>query len=175
MLTSWHPDERIHGEKVILREKRLADALNDYSWGIDKELMRLDATEPIKISFSEFLLIHAEELGHRSKKHRRLAIETSGGKHIGNCTYYNIDHLRKETELGIMIGNREYWGRGYGSDAILALTDHIFNEIGLERVYLRTLDTNIRAQRCFEKCGFVVYGRVVKQGLHFFTMELCRQ
>jgi RimJ/RimL family protein N-acetyltransferase len=162
------------GQKVILREKQLADAAIDYVWETDSELMDLDAAEATKVSFSEFLVYYAEVINHQSKRNRRFAIETLDGKYIGNCGYYNVDNLQKETEIGIMIGDREYWGKGYGSDAVATLVRYIFQEVGLERIRLYTLTTNVRAQRCFEKCGFVSSGRVAKNGFEFIVMELYR-
>ena len=53
-----------------------------------------------------------------------------------------------------MIGNRDYWGLGYGTDSVNALLGHIFTTTTLDRVYLHTLDWNVRAQRAFAKSGF---------------------
>lgn len=172
MVTTRGPALRLMGRKVILREKELADAANDYAWGSDRELMRLEAAEPLNTTFAEFLTSYAE--GMRNGKHRRFAIETVDGRHIGNCTCYNIHSFRKEADLGIMIGDRHYWGKGYGSDAVATLVDHIFYDMGLRKISLRTLVWNVRAQRCFEKCGFVPCGRIVKQGYEFVKMELYR-
>jgi len=169
-----HQETKQLGQKVILRSKRLADAANDYLWETDSEMMSLDAAEAIKISFSEFLVSYAEEVNNQSKRHRRFAIETISGRHIGNCSYYNVDNLRKETDLGILIGDREYWEKGYGSDALATLVRHIFDDVGLKRIRLLTLSSNIRAQRCFEKCGFFSCGRIVKKGDEFIVMELYR-
>lgn len=172
MLSTGHREIK-QGQKVILREKRLDDATNDYAWGTDSGLMHLDAAETIQMPFSEFLVHYAEGI-NKTKRHRKFAIETLSGKHIGNCTYYDVDKLRKETEIGLIIGDREYWGKGYGSDAVATLVRHIFDEVGVERIHLRTLASNVRAQRCFEKCGFVSSGRTVQKGYEFIVMELHR-
>lgn len=164
----------IKGRKVVLREKRLSDAENDYTWRCDRELARLDAAPPSRLSFSEFTMSYAEELRHPSRRRRRLAIDTLDGKHIGNCMYYDIDERKGEAEIGIMIGNRDYWDQGYGTDAITTLVRHIFEEVGLERLYLNTLNWNLRAQRCFEKCGFVPYRHLSRGGDEFVVMELQR-
>ena len=164
----------LRGKKVILREKRFSDVENDYAWGIDTELMNLDAAQCYSITFAEYSALYCEELACQNGRQHRYAIEAMDGRHIGNCTYYNIDHTRKEAELGIMIGDREYWGKGYGSDVVMTLADHMFHDVELEKIRIRTLDWNIRAQRCFRKCGFVPCGRVSKRGYEFVKMELCR-
>ncbi|MBE0415631.1 MAG: GNAT family N-acetyltransferase [Dehalococcoidia bacterium] len=162
------------GQKVVLREKRLEDAAKDYAWRSDYELARLDAAPTLKISFMDFLASYADELRLPSPRRRRFAIETLDGMHIGNCMYYDIDDGKGQAELGIMIGERDYWDQGYGTDAITTLLEHIFNTTSLERIYLKTLEWNIRAQRCFEKCGFVPYKRVKRCNSNFIVMEIYR-
>lgn len=164
----------IKGRKVVLREKRLSDGAEDYAWRCDPELARLDATPPSRLSFSEFLMSYAEELRYPSSKRRRFAIDTLNGEHIGNCMYYDIDEKRGEAEIGIMIGDRDYWDQEYGADAITTLVRHIFRETGLDRLYLSTLNWNLRAQKCFAKCGFVPCGRVSRGRDNFVIMELKR-
>ncbi|MDD5093973.1 MAG: GNAT family N-acetyltransferase [Dehalococcoidia bacterium] len=160
------------GDKIVLREKRLTDAVSDYAWETDGELMDLDAAEALQMPFAEFLVHYAEIINHQNKRNHRFGIETLDGKYIGNCGYYNLDPISKEAEIGIMIGDREYWGKGYGSDAVATLVRHVFLDVGLEKIRLLTLNSNIRAQMCFEKCGFVSSGRMVKNKYEFVVMEL---
>jgi len=164
----------LKGKKVVLREKRWEDVTNDYAWRSDDELARLDAAEPLKIPYTEYLFEHATELNSPSERRRRFAIESLDGKHIGNCMYYDIDKKKGQTELGIIIGDRNYWEQGYGTDAVTVLLDHIFSATSLNRVYLKTLNWNARAQACFQKCGFVPCGQVKKRNNNFVTMELTR-
>jgi len=160
--------------KVILRKKTLSDARDDYRWQKDAELARLDAGAPRNISYARFLAEYSFELYYPLGDRREFAIESPVGVHIGNCVYYNISISRGEAELGIIIGERDYWGKGYGTAAINALLEHVFTHTGINRVYLKTLDWNIRAQRCFAKCGFKPAGNLVKNGYNFVSMELYR-
>ena len=167
-------EELIRGEMVVLREKRIQDAEDDYAWRTDEELARLDATRPLKMSFEDFRRFSSEELNYAYPSSRRLAIDTFDGVHIGNCMYYDVDVRRRQAELGIMIGDREYWGAGYGTDSVLALLIHIFQETPLERVYLHTLDWNDRARRSFVKAGFRELKEVRRSGMDFVLMEIHR-
>jgi len=164
----------LKGKRVILRAKRLEDAANDYKWRSDVELARLDAASPIKASFSDYLVSYAEELRYPTPWHERFAIDTLDGVHIGNCMYFDIDEGKKQAELGIVIGDRSYWGKGYGTDAICTLLKHIFETTKLERIYLNTLEWNIRAQKSFAKCGFKNCGRLLRDGHGFLVMEIYR-
>jgi RimJ/RimL family protein N-acetyltransferase len=159
------------GSKVRLRPKRLQDAANDYGWRRDAELCRLDAAIPILCSFEEFLENYVEELHHPSLSYR-FAIETLDGKHIGNCSYFNIEET--ESEMGIMIGDRAYWNQGYGADAILTSLNHIFSQTKLKRIHLKTLTWNFRAQKCFQKCSFVPCGQLIRGDHTFIIMEIRR-
>ena len=160
------------GTKVRLREKKLADARNDYQWQTNSELAQLDAMPLLTISFSRYLIDYTAMLRNPSPKRRTFAIETLDGRHIGNCVYYNIDREKGEVEVGIMIGERDCWDMGYGTDAVTTLVDYIFNGKGMRRIYLKTLGWNQRAQRCFRKCGFTPCGEMARNGYHFVLMEI---
>ena len=163
------------GYKVVLREKRLSDALNDYNWRVDEELAYLDAAAPLKMSYDAYLRMYQDELRYPTPWSSRFAIDTFAGKHIGNCMYYDIDHIRGRTELGILIGDRDYWSRGYGTDAVNTLLDHIFSSTPLRVVYLHTLEWNIRAQKAFAKSGFLPIKSIRRNGLEFLLMEIRRK
>ncbi len=164
----------IIGNKVRLRNKRLADARDDYRWQTDPELVRLDAVPLLTIAFAQYLSEYSSELRNPSSGRHQFAVETVEGEHIGNCVYYGIDETKGEAELGIMIGKRDYWDKGYGADTVTTLVDHVFRQTGLRRIYLKTLDSNVRALKCFEKCGFTPCGQMVKDGFSFELMEIRR-
>jgi RimJ/RimL family protein N-acetyltransferase len=165
----------IRGNKTRLREKKLADVRNDFHWQADSDLARLDAAPVLVMPFSLYLLDYATALRRSQANRYPLAIETLEGKHIGNCTCYDIDENRKEAQLGIIIGNRDYWDKGYGADAVNTLVDHVFRTTQLRRLYLKTLEWNLRAQNCFAKCGFKVFGHLHRNGYDFTLMELKRE
>jgi RimJ/RimL family protein N-acetyltransferase len=161
--------------RILLRNKILSDARNDYDWQRDRELVRLDATTPINCSFKEYLADYADELRYPSSLRHSFAVETHDGKHIGNCVYYNINEAKGEAELGIMIGDRHYWDKGYGTDAVSALIDHIFQRTKLNRIYLKTLTSNSRAHKCFQKCNLKPCGYLKRDGYEFLLMEIHRK
>ena len=164
----------ISTSKIIIREKRLADAWDDYTWETDPELAELDAAPILATTFSQYLADYANQLRNSLPTSQRFAVDSPDRKHIGNCSYYNISETRGETELGIMIGNRDYWDKGYGSSAVTTLVNHIFHQTSLNRIYLKTLVSNTRAQKCFQKCGFTSYGHLDKDGFSFVLMEIYR-
>lgn len=168
-MTSEMQANRLQGQKVVLREKQLEDAERDYRWATDHELTRLDAAEPYPMPYSTYLMSYPNGIFDSEKK--QFAIESLDGIHIGNCTCYNIDRIHKEAEMGILVGDRDYWGKGYGADAVIILMKYIFEYLGMTRIFLHTLEWNIRAQECFKRCGFVPCGHIVRRGQEFIEME----
>lgn len=171
-MTTTVNGEVARGELVILREKRLGDAHNDFRWRSDSDLARYDAARPFSATYHDYLALYRDELSYPSPYRRSLAVESQDGRHIGNVMYYNIDGVRREAEIGITIGERDFWSRGYGRDAVLTLVKHIFQVTHFRRVYLKTLDWNVRAQRSFEAAGFRICGRSRRGANSFVVMEL---
>ena len=161
------------GDKVRLRPRRLEDAAAEYRWRTDEELCRLDASEPLVQTCNEFLQRYTVEMEFPGLTYT-LAIDALDGTHIGTCSLFNFDLAGSIAETGIMIGEKPYWGRGYGKDAMNTFILDIFETSGLQRLMLRTLDWNGRAQACFEKCGFVPSGDVVRGEHRFIIMQVER-
>jgi diamine N-acetyltransferase len=80
--------------------------------------------------------------------------------HIGSCGFFKINWRNRHGEVGILIGAREYWGWGYGTDAMTTLVSWGFGTLNLNRIYLRVFADNLRAIRCYQKTGFVEEGRL---------------
>ncbi len=166
----------ITGTKIKLREKGAADAREDWEWHRDKELTHLDGVSPTKLTYEQYVSYFSREMRYFVTPSRHVfAIETLNGLHIGNCAYYDIDEDDGEAELGILIGNRDYWNKGYGEDVINTLLSHIFEKTKLKRIYLKTLEENKRAQACFKKCGFVPYVTMDMDNSSFVFMEITRR
>ncbi len=173
-MTAVVEGELARGTLVVLRTKTMADGPRDYAWRCDPELAAFDAARPFSGSYSEYLAIFGDELAYPSPYRRTIGIEDMDGSHIGNVMYYNVDYQRREAEIGITIGVREFWGRGYGTDIMRAFLRYLFEHTVLDRIYLKTLDWNVRAQRCFEKAGFVRHGTARRGEYGFVLMDVRR-
>ncbi|MBI4786340.1 MAG: GNAT family N-acetyltransferase [Chloroflexi bacterium] len=73
---------------------------------------------------------------------------------IGNCGLHNLDLKNRCAVFGIFIGDKNYWSKGYGTDATRTLLRFAFEQLGLNRVELEVYDYNPRAMRAYEKAGF---------------------
>ena len=78
---------------------------------------------------------------------------------IGIIGFDSIDFRNQKAEFGnILIGDKSYSGKGYAKEASLSLLKYGFNELNLNRVYLRCYKSNISAIKMYEKCGFKLEG-----------------
>lgn len=79
---------------------------------------------------------------------------------IGNCGLHQIDWVSRSAIFGIIIGEKEYQDKGYGTEAVLLMLKYAFEILNLNRVELTVYDFNKRAIRCYEKAGFILEGRL---------------
>lgn len=83
-----------------------------------------------------------------------LIVLREGDRPIGNCGFHAVHVPNRSAELGILIGEEEFQGRGYGAEAMRLLCGYGFNRLNLHRIGLRVYAYNRRAIRCYEKVGF---------------------
>ena len=79
---------------------------------------------------------------------------------LGIIDLYVANWPARDTFVGIGIGDREFWGKGYGTDAMKVILRYAFTEINMNRVSLTVFEYNPRAIRSYEKVGFLHEGRV---------------
>ncbi|XTR36995.1 GNAT family N-acetyltransferase [Paraclostridium tenue] len=79
---------------------------------------------------------------------------------IGNVGFPKLDYINRTGEVGIFIGDKNYWGNGYGKEALELLLDFGFNLLNLNNIYLRVYSFNTQAIRCYKKIGFKEAGRL---------------
>ena len=78
---------------------------------------------------------------------------------IGSCGLMDVDQCNRSAEIGIVIGDKTYWGKGYGTEAMRLLLDYAFRYLNLHNVMLRVYSYNPRGVACYEKVGFKAIGR----------------
>lgn len=114
------------------------------------------------LSFSEPISMEDEERWYEQllmdKSSRVYIIETVEGDYIGNLGLHEIDLHNRKTEMGLFIGDKKLWGKGYGTEAVLLGLRLAFEGLNLNKVFLRTFMNNKRAQKCYEKAGFTKEG-----------------
>ncbi len=140
----------------------------------DPEIAHLNGTPPSRMPL--WLLRRVLKADSRRRDRETFGIfDTSNGPeaYIGTIELYDVRH--DAATLGIIIGERSHWSRGFGSEAVAALLEHAFTDLGLERVTLSTFGDNERAQAAFKKVGFHEKRRfLTPRGRVDVQMELTR-
>jgi RimJ/RimL family protein N-acetyltransferase len=95
-----------------------------------------------------------ESVHERTEDHLFGIALREGERLIGTCGLHGTSLPHRKGELGILIGEKEAQGQGYGAEAIGLLLDYGFGTLGLHRVGLSVYSNNGRGIRCYEKCGF---------------------
>jgi RimJ/RimL family protein N-acetyltransferase len=79
---------------------------------------------------------------------------------IGNTDLHDISHFHRTAEFGLMIGAKDLWGRGYGTETARLMLDYGFHGLGLHNVMLRAFSHNERGLRAYRRAGFREFGRL---------------
>ena len=145
----------MEGRLIRLRgyEKSDLDAL--MKWWHDEEVTQFIAGGLFPASTLEEARFIETVAAGKDPANKIFAIETlAEHSYIGTISLHNINWGCRHAELGMVIGEKDYWGRGYRTDAVLVLLRLAFDKVGLHRVQLHVFDFNERAISCYEKCGF---------------------
>lgn len=107
-------------------------------------------------------------------------LENDEWVHIGNTGLHNVETVHSSAEFGIMIGEKAYWNKGYGREALRLILQHGFGNLNLHRIYLYVFENNLRGIRVYETVGFkregVLRDDVYKNGryLNVLIMSILR-
>jgi len=154
---SWFP-EAIEGRTVVLRPHAARNVAAFTRWYADPEVARLTRYQDGPMPPDEVRrFFEARVTGPGSLALAIHLRETD--RLIGTCAFSQLDGDNGSALFHITIGERECWGRGYGTEATALMLDHAFGPLGLHRVGLSVFAFNERAVGAYRKVGFVVEGR----------------
>jgi len=143
-----------YGSRVRLAPLTQADVPTLARWQQDSEYLRLLAAEPA-FPKNEQQVSEWVRDGQRGRDNFLLGIRTqTDDELIGFIELGEVSWTHRNSWVAIGIGERGYWGRGYGQEAMSLLLDFAFNELNLHRVQLTVYSYNERAIRLYEKLGF---------------------
>ena len=144
----------LEGKLVNLRALEPGDLDRDVQWVNDRDVTRFLAMRyPISKAEEERWL--RDRPPNDFSNGVFCAIETKDGVHIGNLNLFQVYPEDRKACLAVTIGEKECWSQGYGGDAVVTLLRFGFHEMGLNRVWLTTVEYNERAIACYKRCGFV--------------------
>lgn len=149
---------RLEGEKVVLRSISEDDVTQRYlNFLNDKEVSKfLDAGR--KEHSIDDLKSYVKEKISKEDCVFLVVMDKESGLHIGNIKIEPIDYDNRKAEIGIMIGDKNFWGKGYGAEAMRIAVKFCFQDLDLNRVTLGVIEDNIQAIKAYKKVGFVLEG-----------------
>lgn len=145
----------------ITSEEPEARAKVEVLWQRDTEFHRLADSDPAGMESEKKLKDWFEKQSENGFKPERypFSVRTlAEDKHIGLFVLW-LDLIHNEAWVGIAIGDREFWGKGYGTDMMKLCLQYAFTELNVHRVSLGLHEYNPRALRAYEKAGFRLEGR----------------
>lgn len=150
----------LKGQKVLLRAMTRDDLERLCQFNNDVEVEVAGGGDPpIPQSLARLQADFDANVGKGGRDGTSFAIEADG-VFIGGCALFQFDAVARTCSLGITIGDKNYWGRGYGTDTVRVLLEYAFRLQNLRRVYLSVNSSNARAIGAYQRCGFVEEGRL---------------
>jgi RimJ/RimL family protein N-acetyltransferase len=144
----------IEGEQIFLREVRQNDVNeNYYKWMNDNEITRHTESRFYPYSMEQLLSYVGSLDGKREAVFLAIVDKTSG-QHIGNIKLGNIDWIHRRADIGVIIGDKKCWGKGYASEAIALISEHAFRKLNLHKVWAGCYANNDGSIKAFKKAGF---------------------
>ena len=150
--------KKLVGDQCYLSPVSSEDAARMTQWLNDLQVMIPlgdEAYTPMSLEKTQ------EFIGEDIKKQRHIfsIVGLATDAHIGWCLLFDVDHINRRAILGIAIGDKDYWGKGYGQEAIRLLLNYGFNLLNLNNIMLGVFAFNERAIHCYQKVGFREIGR----------------
>jgi RimJ/RimL family protein N-acetyltransferase len=145
----------LRGRRVILRPPTKADIPYFFRWLNDPDVnqylgMFLPATEADEVEWLEKL--------QKTKNEQvvLMIIDAKMNKPIGTMGIHDIAWKDRRATTGAVIGEKSYWGKGYGTEAKMLLLNYAFNTLNLRKIASRVYGFNKRSRAYSEKCGYKV-------------------
>jgi len=149
--------KRMIGEKVYLSPISMDDINIFMSWVNDPEIAHTTSFYTSVIS----LIQEKEMIEELAKNGNTFSIVTNeNDKLIGNCGFHRTNEINRTAEVGIVIGEKDHLGKGYGTDALRLLLKFGFENRNYNNISLHVYSFNERAIASYEKVG------LKKQGIY---------
>jgi UDP-4-amino-4,6-dideoxy-N-acetyl-beta-L-altrosamine N-acetyltransferase len=140
------------GKTIYLRPLERADAPTVQPWINDPDVRRhLLAHRPMNLHGEEDFI---DKLQKSEDSVGLVIVVRETDRSIGVCGLHNIELKSRQAALGILLGAKDEWDHGHGTEATRLIVEYGFDTLNLNRIWLHVFEDNARARRCYEKVGF---------------------
>jgi ribosomal-protein-alanine N-acetyltransferase len=144
----------IEGESIYLRAVEAADAGERYlSWMNDEEVTKGLASGVFPTTIED-LKKYIQNITSSRNAVMFAVCDKENDLHIGNIKLDNFDWVNRTCELGLLLGDRSYWGKGVGTQVMALTLQYAFQQLNIRKVVLAVYANNPAAVRLYEKVGF---------------------
>jgi tRNA (guanine37-N1)-methyltransferase len=143
-------------KQAILRAQHESDVEHWLQWFNDEEVTKYTTVIP-PVTLEQELAFYDANLEDLSKLPITICDKRTK-QPIGTAELKTDPFNEQSGTLGIVIGDKTYWGKGIATEVVRSLLHIGFGELGYERIELDVYEANIAAQKCYEKCGFRLIG-----------------
>ena len=148
----------ISGEKVVLTALERYDLPKNYLWGNDPELIHTAGMTPFPKGSWQIEQWYEQSLNNPNALILAVRLKENA-EYIGNIELSGIDFKNATAEIGLIIGEKQYWRQGYAQDSLNALAKFAFQEMNLNRLASKVLAFNQPGLELFQKAGFKEEGK----------------
>jgi ribosomal-protein-alanine N-acetyltransferase len=153
----------ISEQLIYLREVRESDVNeNYYNWINSTEINQYLETRYFPRSY-ENIISHVKNLDGQSNEIFFAICDKETDNHIGNIKLGPINWVHGFADISLLIGDKKFWGKGIGTQAIKAVCNFAFNTLNLHKLKAGCYERNIGSSKAFEKAGFLKEGVLKKQ------------
>jgi ribosomal-protein-alanine N-acetyltransferase len=144
----------VTGARSYLREVRLSDVNERYlSWMNDSAVNQFLETRFVPQSLDSIADFVKRMTGRQDEPFFAICT-VDGQEHIGNIKIGPINYRHRHADVSLLIGEKQYWGKGYATEAIGLITRFGFEVLNLNKLEAGCYEQNEGSARAFEKCGY---------------------
>jgi RimJ/RimL family protein N-acetyltransferase len=144
----------VEGKRIYLREVQLADVTDQYyRWINDAEVNQYLETRFRPTTMDNLREFVAGKLADRDNVFLAILVK-DGNRHIGNIKLGPINWVHRFADVALMLGDKDQWGKGYGTEAIALVTDYGINRLNLHKLTASCYASNQGSARAFIKAGW---------------------
>jgi len=165
----------LEGDRIYLRPLTEGDVDGEYGTWLNDPVVCAQNSHAVLPVCQNTLIEYVRRVRNSQSEVVLAIVAKSDNRHVGNVCIQNIHWINRSAEFAMLLGAKDCWGQGYGTQAAAIMVQYGFKTLGLRRITFGTFEANIAVRNIAAKLGFVEEGRrrkaVFKNGTHVDVIE----